>query len=105
MNTGLKIYTTPPPLAPPAPPPGLALVIVDLAILYAFMTTRMPLPGAPRAPCFSGANITDFIEKYEETCEDFGILQDDRFIKLPRYCDNPRKEVIKSLLEWKAKKD
>ncbi|EKD20261.1 hypothetical protein MBM_02213 [Drepanopeziza brunnea f. sp. 'multigermtubi' MB_m1] len=62
MNTGLKTYTTLPLLALPALPPSLALVIVDLAILYAFITTRMLLPSAPRAPCFNSANITDFIE-------------------------------------------
>ncbi|EKD16076.1 hypothetical protein MBM_06087 [Drepanopeziza brunnea f. sp. 'multigermtubi' MB_m1] len=67
MNTGLKIYTTLLPFAPLALPLSLALVIIDLAILHAFMTTRMLLLSAPRAPCFSSTNITDFIEKYEET--------------------------------------
>ncbi|EKD21778.1 hypothetical protein MBM_00891 [Drepanopeziza brunnea f. sp. 'multigermtubi' MB_m1] len=66
MNTGLKIYTTLLPPALLALPPSLALVIIDLAILYAFITTRMPLLGAPRAPCFNNANITDFIENKTE---------------------------------------
>ncbi|EKD13456.1 hypothetical protein MBM_08174 [Drepanopeziza brunnea f. sp. 'multigermtubi' MB_m1] len=78
MNTGLKIYTTLSPLTPLAPPLGLAPVMVDPAIFYAFMTIRMLLPSTSKALCFSGANITDFIEKYEEIYKDFSIFQDDR---------------------------
>ncbi|EKD12346.1 hypothetical protein MBM_09521 [Drepanopeziza brunnea f. sp. 'multigermtubi' MB_m1] len=81
MNTGLKIYTTPLPLAFLALLPSLTLVIVDLAIFHAFMTTRMLLLSALRAFCFSSANITDFIEKYEETCDDFSIFKDDRLMR------------------------
>ncbi|EKD20759.1 hypothetical protein MBM_01441 [Drepanopeziza brunnea f. sp. 'multigermtubi' MB_m1] len=92
MNTGLKIYTTLLLLAPFALPPSLALVMVDLVIFYAFITTRMLLLSAPKALCFNSANIIDFIEKYEETYNNFSILKDDRFIKLFCYCDNLRKE-------------
>ncbi|EKD14519.1 hypothetical protein MBM_07240 [Drepanopeziza brunnea f. sp. 'multigermtubi' MB_m1] len=74
INTGPKIYTTPPPPAPLALSLSLAPVIVDLAIFHAFMTTRMLLLSALRALCFSGANITDFIEKYKETYKDFNSI-------------------------------
>ncbi|EKD11948.1 hypothetical protein MBM_09888 [Drepanopeziza brunnea f. sp. 'multigermtubi' MB_m1] len=66
INIGLKIYTTPFPLAPFALLSSLALVIVDFAIFHAFMTTRMLLLGALKASCFSDANITDFIENKTE---------------------------------------
>ncbi|EKD15142.1 hypothetical protein MBM_06903 [Drepanopeziza brunnea f. sp. 'multigermtubi' MB_m1] len=97
MNTGLKIYIIPLPLASLALLLSLALVIVDLAIFYAFMTIRMLLLSALRALCFNDANIIDFIEKYEETYNDFNIFKDDRFIKLFRYYDNFRKEIKDSI--------
>ncbi|EKD16756.1 hypothetical protein MBM_05225 [Drepanopeziza brunnea f. sp. 'multigermtubi' MB_m1] len=84
INTGPKIYTTPPPLAPLILLSSLALIIIDPAIFHAFITTRMPLPDALRAPCFNSANIIDFIEKYEKTCNDFSILKDDRYQRLEK---------------------
>ncbi|EKD16959.1 hypothetical protein MBM_04536 [Drepanopeziza brunnea f. sp. 'multigermtubi' MB_m1] len=66
INIGLKISTTLLLLTLSALLPGLAPIIVDLAILYAFMITRMLLLSASKAPCFNNANITDFIENKTE---------------------------------------
>ncbi|CAL3963100.1 unnamed protein product [Diplocarpon coronariae] len=66
------------------------------------VTSHFPLPGSPGAPHFTGANITDFLEQYEETCYDFGIVQEDMISRLPRYCDHTSKDIIKSLPEWKT---
>ncbi|EKD15151.1 hypothetical protein MBM_06367 [Drepanopeziza brunnea f. sp. 'multigermtubi' MB_m1] len=76
INTGLKIYTIPLPFAPLAPSLSFALVIVDFAILHAFIITRMLLLSALRALCFSNTNITDFIENKTEQSRlfFFGLL-------------------------------
>lgn len=64
---------------------------------------NMPLPGAPGTPCFMGANVTEFLERYEELCEDYGLTERERLTKLPRYCFRPIGERIKSWQEWEEK--
>ena len=51
---------------------------------------------------FEGANITEFLERYEDLCSDYHVSDDDRLTRLPRYCIQPIAETIKSLKEWKS---
>jgi hypothetical protein len=60
----------------------------------------MPVPGSEGMPCFSGANITEFLERFDELCEEYQVV--DRKAKLPRYCDSARREIVKSLPEWES---
>ncbi|CAL3962786.1 unnamed protein product [Diplocarpon coronariae] len=85
--------------------PGSPPVETNKAIMAAFkaITNHFPLPGSPGAPYFTGANITDFLEQYEETCYDFGIGYDEMINRLPRYCDQTSKDIVKSLPEWKLR--
>ncbi len=55
----------------------------------------MPVPGSEDMPYFSGANITEFIERFEELCDEYQVVN--KKAKLPRYCDSARREIVKSL--------
>jgi len=61
----------------------------------------MPPPGTPRSPMFKGANVTEFLKRYEDLCSDYRVTDKDRLIRLPRYYIQPIAETIKSLKEWK----
>jgi hypothetical protein len=55
------------------------------------------VPGSEGMPYFSGINITEFLERFEELCNKYQVT--DKKAKLPRYYNNIRREIIKSLLE------
>jgi len=61
----------------------------------------MPPPSTPGSPMFEGANVTEFLERYEDLCSDYCVTDEDRLTRLPRYCIQPIAETIKSLKEWK----
>jgi hypothetical protein len=61
----------------------------------------MPPPGTPGSPMFEGANVTDFLEHYEDLCSNYHVSVKDRLTRLPRYYIQPIAETIKSLKEWK----
>jgi hypothetical protein len=63
----------------------------------------MPLPGTLGSPMFEGANVTEFLERYEDLCSDYRVSDEDRLARLPRYCIQPVAETIRSLKEWKTK--
>ena len=52
---------------------------------------------------FEGANITKFLERYEDLYLDYHVSASDGFARLPRYCIQPIAKTIKSLKEWKDK--
>jgi len=60
----------------------------------------MPPPGTPGSPIFEGANVTEFLERYEDLCSDYHVSASDRLARLPRYCIQPIAKTIKSLKEW-----
>jgi hypothetical protein len=62
----------------------------------------MPPPGTQGSPMFEGANVTEFLERYEDLCSDYRVSDKDRLAQLPRYCIQPVAETIRSLKEWKA---
>ena len=43
----------------------------------------MPLPGTPGAPHFDGTNVTEFLERYEEICDDHRLGTVERLKRLP----------------------
>ena len=63
----------------------------------------MPPPGTLGSPMFEGANVTEFLERYEDLCSDYRVSDDDKLTRLPRYCIQPIAETIKSLKEWKSR--
>jgi len=65
----------------------------------------MPLPTSPGTPYFEGANITEFLERFEEMCEDYGVETDEEKLRrMPKYCAEGVGRGIKSMPEWIEKK-
>jgi hypothetical protein len=62
----------------------------------------MPMPplGTPGSPMFEGANVTEFLERYEDLCSNYQVSDKHRLAQLPQYCLQPIAETIKSLKEW-----
>jgi hypothetical protein len=61
----------------------------------------MPLPGSPGAPYFEGANITEFLERFEEMCEDYRVEgSGEKLKRLPKYCSVMIGQSIKNTAEW-----
>ncbi len=60
----------------------------------------MPVPGTPGAPFFEGANVTEFLERYGDQCEDAALKDSDKVKRLPRYCSLSIGQYIKTLPEW-----
>ena len=85
---------------PSSSQPGIAIPVDRLESLF---RKQMPPPGSAGMPYFSGANVTEFLERYEETCEDYDLSEPDKILRVPRYCDSYRKDLIKALPEWKSK--
>ncbi len=61
----------------------------------------MPMPGSEGTPCFSGYNVTEFIERFEDICEEYAVT--DKKGKLPKYCDTTHREIVKALPEFEDK--
>ena len=65
--------------------------------------TPMPLPGSEGMPLFDGTNVTEFLDRYDDTCNEHFVEGDDKLNKLPRYCTPNIRDAIKSMKEWKLK--
>jgi hypothetical protein len=50
---------------------------------------------------FEGANVTKFLERYEDLYSNYHVSAKDRLTRLPQYYIQPITETIKSLKEWK----
>jgi len=48
---------------------------------------------------FEGANVTEFLKRYEDFCLDYRVTDEDRLIRLPCYYIQLIVETIKSLKE------
>jgi len=59
----------------------------------------MPLPGFVGVPFFRGRDATEFLERYDELCEEYNLTTDQKVAKLPRYCERSISDVIKTLKE------
>ena len=72
-----------------------------LPAMATMLCMPMPPPGTPGSPMFEDANVTEFLERYEDLCSDYHVSDKDKLARLPRYAIQPIRETIKSLKEWK----
>jgi hypothetical protein len=63
----------------------------------------MPLPGFVGVPFFKGRDATEFLERFDELCNEYGLVEEQKIAKLPRYCERGVSDVIKTLREWELK--
>ena len=63
----------------------------------------MPLPGSIGTPLFEGANATEFLERFNDLCNDYSIALADRLIKLPKYCAREVGEAIKTFKAYRER--
>ena len=76
-------FTTPP-ATPPTPP-----------VSYRFGV--MPRPGQPGALHFDNMNISEFLRRWNNECEDFGLTDPQKCTRLPDYCTSETKDAIELL--------
>ena len=60
----------------------------------------MPYPGTPGTPFFDGRNVTDFLDRFSDLCEDYKLSADEKMKRLPRYCDMRIGRTIETMKEW-----
>lgn len=60
----------------------------------------MPSPGSSGAPYFIGANVTEFLRRYDATCNDHGLDAKEKIQRLPDYCDITIGQYIRTIPEW-----
>ena len=66
---------------------------------FGFVMT-MPQPGTPGTPFFQGKNVSEFLSRYEDMCEDYHVGNNERIRRLPRYCDMLIGQTIESLPDF-----
>ena len=64
----------------------------------------MPRPGAPGALQFDKNNITKFLRKWNQECDDYGLSDDQRCVRFPDYC-TPNIETVVDCFSGYRKKD
>ncbi|KAF7508862.1 hypothetical protein GJ744_008571 [Endocarpon pusillum] len=66
----------------------------------------LPAPGSQGAPWFMGKNVTDFLETFDNLCDDHGFPEADRLKKVRRYCEFKTREYVQALLynaeDWES---
>jgi len=62
----------------------------------------MPRPGQPGSMLFDGTNITDFLEDWNIECEDYGLTDDQKCVRFPKYCTATIKDLVKLLPGYTA---
>ena len=58
----------------------------------------LPYPGAPGSPFFDGANVTEFLERYENMCEDYRVSLAEKIRRLPLYGEMFTARHVKSVI-------
>jgi len=64
---------------------------------------RMPRPGEAGALYFDKANVTEFLRRWEEECEEVGYTDQQKCTKLPAYCAEDIRIAIKSMVGYEIK--
>ena len=63
----------------------------------------MPRPGQPGALHFDNTNISEFLHRWNNECEDFGLTDPQKCTRLPDYCTSETKDTIELLSGYKDK--
>src|SRR5579859_5824121 len=69
-------------------------------VVYHF---RMPRPGEAGALFFDKMNVSEFLKRWEEECEEVGYTDAQKCVKLPAYCAEDTRIAIRNLRGYEAK--
>src|SRR5579859_1753890 len=69
-------------------------------VVYHF---RMPHPGEAGALFFDKTNVTEFLKRWEEECDEVGYTDAQKCVKLPAYCAEDTRIAIRNLRGYEAK--
>ncbi len=71
----------------------------------------MPLLSIPGIPYFEEVNISEFIERFEDICDNYQVKDENKIKRVPRYCTQVISQFVKGIKEYqdedwsKLKKD
>ena len=65
-----------------------------------YFIMAMPYPGTPGTPFFDGRNVTDFLDRFSDLCDDYKLSNSEKMQRLPRYCDMRIGQTIETIKEW-----
>jgi len=77
-----------------------SLPIPPMAPVYHF---RMPRPGEAGALSFDKTNVTEFLKRWEEECDEVGYTKAQKWVKLPAYCAEDTRIAIRNLKGYEEK--
>src|SRR5579859_4235505 len=69
-------------------------------VVYHF---RMPRPGEAGALFFDKTNVSEFLKRWEEECEEVGYTDAQKCVKLPAYCAEDTRITIRNLKGYEEK--
>ena len=75
---------------------SLTLLIGPQSLSFCML---MLLPGVVGILLFEGANATEFLDRFDDLCREYVVVEEDKLAKLPRYCLRNVGDTIKSLKE------
>ncbi len=71
-----------------------------IKMLFLKYLTLMSSLETSKVLYFEEKNMTDFLERYEDFCDDYELNQIDRFCKLSRYCNKIIDNSIKTMIKY-----
>ena len=66
----------------------------------ALYVTPMQYQGAPGSPFFEGANVSEFLDRFENICDDYRMSTSEKIRRLPWYCEMVTARHVRSLIEF-----
>ena len=62
--------------------------------------TPMPYPGAPDSPFFEGGNVSEFLDRFENMCDDYRMCTSEKIRRLPWYCEMFTARHVRSVISF-----
>ena len=63
----------------------------------------MPRPGAPGALQFDKDNVTKFLHKWNQECDDYGLSDEQRCLHFPDYCTPDIETIVECFSRYRKK--
>ncbi len=60
----------------------------------------IPLPGTPDTLYFEEVNISEFIEYFENICDDYQVRDENKIKRVPRYCTQVISQFVKGIKKY-----